>query len=104
MHEARKDHLSSRRTVVLIALLPVLPIVGLLGMRWDQPKWLSPMTGPDELLVGGLLTLLLAATGLLWMISTLHIVGEDRRWSWWITVAPTIVITGAILYFTVPGS
>lgn len=104
MHEARKDQLSPRRTVVLIALLPVLPIVGLLGMRWDQPKWLSRMTGPDELLVGGLLTLLLAANGLLWMISTLRVVGEDRRWSWWITVAPTVVIAGAILYLTVPGS
>ena len=82
MPKAQNDELSPRRTVVLAALLPILSIVGLLGMRWDKPKFLSRMTGPDELLVGGLLTLLLAAVGLLWMISTIRVVGEDRCWTW----------------------
>lgn len=104
MPKVQNDELSPRRTVVLAALLPILPIVGLLGMRWDKPKFLSRMTGPDELLVGGLLTLLLAAVGLLWMISTIRVVGEDRCWTWWITVAPAVMITGVILYLTVPGS
>ncbi|MDF2899422.1 MAG: hypothetical protein K0Q46_6208 [Rhodococcus erythropolis] len=102
MHEPQKNQRSPRWTVILISLLPVLPIVGLLAMRYNQPKWLSPMTGPDELLIGGVLTLLLGVAGLLWMISTLRIVGEEERWSWWITVAPTVVLAGALLYLTLP--
>lgn len=91
-HQAQKGQQSLRRTVIPVAVLPVLPIFGLFCMRWDQPKWLSRMTGPDELLVGGVLMLLLAVNGLLWMSSTLRVVGEDRGWSWWIAIAPAVVI------------
>lgn len=102
-HQAQKGQQSLRRAVIPVAVLPVLPIIGLLCMRWDQSKWLSRMTGPDELLVGGVLMLLLAVNGLLWMSSTLRVVGEDRGWSWWITNAPTVVIAGALLLLAVPG-
>lgn len=102
MHAVKNQRLSPRWFVVLIALTPILPIVGLLAMRYNQPECLTLMTRPDELLVGGLLTLLLGVSGLSWMISTLRIVGEDRRWSWWITVAPAVVTAGALVYLTVP--
>ncbi|MCQ4120093.1 hypothetical protein [Rhodococcus tibetensis] len=86
-----------------IPLFTVLPIVVLLGMRYDTPSWLSDMTAPDELLVGTLLSLVLAIAVLLWMIRTLQFVGRDQRWSWWVVVSPTVVITGVVLCIVVPA-
>lgn len=85
-----------------VLLLTVIPIVGLLSMAYDQPSRLSVMTAPDELLVGTVLFLMLAVAGLLWMISTLRVVGEDQRWSWWIIVSPAIMVCAAAVYLTVP--
>ncbi|RZL77073.1 MAG: hypothetical protein EOP32_26350 [Rhodococcus sp. (in: high G+C Gram-positive bacteria)] len=60
------------------------------------------MTTADELLVGTLLTLILAFAGLVWMIRTLHVVGRDQRWSWWIAVSPTVVVLALLVYVAVP--
>ncbi|MQP33515.1 DUF1109 family protein [Rhodococcus erythropolis] len=86
-----------------VLLLTAIPIVGSLSMRYDQPRILSSMTAPDELLVGIVLVLLLALAGLLWMISTLRVVGEDQRWSWWIVISPAIVTCGAAIYLIFPA-
>ncbi|OZE18720.1 hypothetical protein CH278_00635 [Rhodococcus sp. 05-2254-5] len=66
------------------AVLTVLVSVALLvmvGMRYDQPQILSGMSGPDELVVGGMSALLLSACGLAWFLKTLGLV-ERRERSW----------------------
>lgn len=55
----------------------------------------------DPLLFGGAAIVVLAVAGLVWAIRTLYFVGRDRRRSWWILVAPAIVIaavSGALLF------
>ncbi|MDI9979431.1 hypothetical protein [Rhodococcus sp. IEGM 1307] len=88
---------------LLVLSMTVLPLVGLLGMRYDKPRALSGMTIADELLVGTLLTLALAVSGLVWMIRTLHVVGQDQRWSWWIVVSPIAVALALLVYVVVPA-
>ncbi|MDV6303145.1 MULTISPECIES: hypothetical protein [Rhodococcus] len=47
--------------------------------------WPSPygeLTGPDRLLVALIATVALLIIGLIWAIRVLHVIGQDRRWSW----------------------
>ncbi|MBC2592407.1 DUF1109 domain-containing protein [Rhodococcus aetherivorans] len=56
----------------------------------------------DPLLVGAAAVLVLLICGVVWAIRTLHVVGEDRRWSWWIAPAPVVVLTAVAAVVLLP--
>lgn len=63
--------------------------------RFGDARWADP------LLFGGAAILVLLVAGLVWAIRTLYFVGRDRRRSWWVPVAPAMVIAavaGALLF------
>ncbi|OZD44025.1 hypothetical protein CH252_23740 [Rhodococcus sp. 06-1477-1B] len=69
--------------------------------------WPSPYgdpTGPDQFLLGLIATVSLLIIGLIWAIRTLHVVGQDRRWSWWIVPAPIVVGIGTTLLMLTPSA
>ncbi len=61
------------------------------GWRWADP-----------LLFAGGAVLVLAVTGLVWAIRTLYVIGQDRRWSWWIAAAPAVVGVAALVAVLFP--
>lgn len=75
--------------------IAVLALVCMSGNWWPSPRgyfaWLDP------LLVGAAAVVVLLTSGLVWAIRVLHVVGQDRRWSWWIVPAPVVVGLGALL-------
>lgn len=64
--------------------------------RFGNQRWADP------LLFGGAALLVLAVAGFVWAIRVLYFVGRDRRWSWWILAAPTVVLTGLASALLVP--
>ena len=56
----------------------------------------------DPLLAGASSILVLLIVGLIWAIRTLHVVGQDRRWSWWIAPAPVVVGLAAAVLVLLP--
>jgi len=77
----------------IVLAMTVLPIAVLLCIQYDwQPARYGNLTGADAFLYGVPALLVLALTGLIWAIRSLYVVGEDRRWSWWIVAAPSVVV------------
>ncbi|MDZ7917305.1 MAG: hypothetical protein U5N21_13045 [Rhodococcus sp. (in: high G+C Gram-positive bacteria)] len=80
--------------------IAVVALVFMSMNRWPSPRgffaWLDP------LLVGAIAIVVLLTVGLVWAIRVLHVVGQDRRWSWWILPAPIVVCVGAVLIFALP--
>ncbi|OZC79563.1 hypothetical protein CH251_01405 [Rhodococcus sp. 06-462-5] len=80
--------------------IAVFALVCMSMNRWPSPRgdfaWLDP------LLVGAVAVVVLLTVGLLWAIRVLHVVGQDRRWSWWILPAPIVVGLGALLIVVLP--
>ncbi|MDP9637768.1 hypothetical protein J2W18_002687 [Rhodococcus cercidiphylli] len=56
----------------------------------------------DPLLAGASSILVLLIVGLIWAIRTLQVVGQDRRWSWWIAPAPVVVGLAAAVLVLLP--
>lgn len=73
-----------------LTVLVAVALLVLVGMRYVQPQILSGMSGPDELVVGGMSALVLAACGLAWFLKMLGL-AERREWSWWTVVPPALV-------------
>ncbi|MFI8566310.1 hypothetical protein ACIGGF_07080 [Rhodococcus sp. NPDC078407] len=75
--------------------IAVVALVVMSGNWWPSPRgyfaWFDP------LLVGAVAVVVLLTVGLLWAIRVLHVVGQDRRWSWWILPAPIVICLGALL-------
>lgn len=59
-------------------------------------RWLDP------LLVSAAALVILVMVGLVWAIRTLYVVGQDRRWSWWILPAPLVVTAAVAVVMLVP--
>lgn len=67
--------------------------------------WPSPFGGfrwLDPLLVSAAALVILVMVGLVWAIRTLYVVGQDRRWSWWILPAPLVVTAAVAVVMLVP--
>ncbi|TQF65237.1 DUF1109 family protein [Rhodococcus spelaei] len=60
-------------------------------------------SGVDPLLFGGVALLALAVAGLIWAIRTLYVVGQDRRWSWWILPVPLAMISVLAIGLLLPS-
>jgi hypothetical protein len=76
-----------------VLAITVLSVAALLCIHYDwQPARYGNLTGADHLFYGVPAFLVLALAGLTWAIRTLYVFGEDRRWSWWILAAPSVVI------------
>ena len=56
----------------------------------------------DPLLVSAAALVILVMVGLVWAIRTLYVVGQDRRWSWWILPAPLVVTAAVAVVMLVP--
>jgi hypothetical protein len=56
----------------------------------------------DPLLVSAAALFILAVVGLVWAIRTLYVLGQDRRWSWWILPAPIVVVAAVAVVMLVP--
>ncbi|MFI6430342.1 DUF1109 domain-containing protein [Rhodococcus oryzae] len=77
----------------IVLAMTILSVAVLLCIHYDwQPASYGNLTGADHFFYGAPALLVLALTGLVWAIRTLYVVGEDRRWSWWIVAAPSVVI------------
>jgi hypothetical protein len=71
----------------------------LVASPYGQFAWFDP------LLAGASSILVLLIVGLIWAIRTLHVVGQDRRWSWWIAPAPVVVgLAAAVLVLLPPDN
>lgn len=79
----------------LALTVSALVVLGCAILGWGPP-------GDDPLLYGAPAGLALALAGLIWMIRTLHVVGENRRWSWWISAAPSAVAAAAVAILLAP--
>lgn len=81
-------------------VVAVLVLVCLHRGWWPSP--FGEMRRMDPLLAGALSLLTLATVGLLWAIRTLYVVGDDRRWSWWILAAPAVVAVAVAASLVLP--
>ncbi|WP_107984290.1 DUF1109 domain-containing protein [Rhodococcus sp. OK519] len=87
----------------IVAILTALPVgllfclhYGLWPSRFGSFQWAEPFL----FFAGALLAL--GVLGLVWAIRTLIFVVEERRWSWWILLAPLIVLGAVVLGAAVP--
>lgn len=55
-----------------------------------------------NLLILLVLGVLLLVAGIVWAVKTFGIVCRDRRWSWWILPAPSIVVVALVIALLVP--
>ncbi len=61
--------------------------------RW--PSRYGSFGWADPLLFGAAAVLMLLICGAVWALRSLYTVGKDRRWSWWIPAAPTMILAVA---------
>lgn len=94
---------SSKPPGPIVLAFTVFPVLALICMHygwWPSPfgefRWLDP------LLVSATALLILAVVGLVWAIRTLYVLGQDRRWSWWILPAPVVVTAAVAAVMSVP--
>ncbi|WP_242676662.1 DUF1109 domain-containing protein [Rhodococcus sp. ABRD24] len=74
-------------------MITVFALLVLVCINYDWwPSRFGNRQWADPLLFGGVALLILAVAGLVWAIRTLYVVGQDRRWSWWILPAPLAVV------------
>jgi hypothetical protein len=64
--------------------------------RYGTSSWADPM------LFGAAALLILAALGLVWAVKTLYVIGQDRRWSWWIAAAPAVLLVAVATVMLAP--
>lgn len=86
-----------------ITLVPVIVLVCLYYDWW--PSRYGSFGWADPVLVGPVALLMLLVCGAVWAFRSLYVVGQDRRWTWWILAAPTMVlaVVGTILLFPRPS-
>ncbi|MDV8007771.1 DUF1109 domain-containing protein [Rhodococcus sp. IEGM 1318] len=77
----------------ILLAFTVIPLVALIREHygwWPSPfgefRWLDPI------LVSAVALLISSVVGLVWAIRTLYVLGQDRRWSWWILPSPVAII------------
>jgi hypothetical protein len=81
----------------------VLPVLILLCIYYDWwPSRYGNSSWADPLLFGAVALLILAVTGLVWAIRALYVLGQDRRWSWWIAPAPAVVLLAVATMLLAP--
>lgn len=87
----------------ILLAFTVVPVLSLLCRHyrwWPSPfgdyRWLDP------LLASAAALLMLIVVGVVWAIRTLYVLGQDRRWSWWILPTPIAVIIAIGIAMTVP--
>lgn len=81
----------------------VVPVLILVCSYYDWwPSRYGSSSWADPLLFGAAALLILAVVGPVWAIRTLYVIGADRRWSWWIVPAPTVVIVAVATVMLVP--
>jgi hypothetical protein len=77
------------------------------GVVFAMVDWWPGKGHQVDEFTNGLLALLfgvlLLIVGLVWAIKSLYVVGRDRRWSWWIAPAPTVVVLAAVAVLMFPG-
>lgn len=86
-------------------LLTFTVVAMIAAVSLSQSWWPSPygqFAWFDPLLVGAATIATLLVVALVWAIRVLHVVGQDRRWSWWIVTAPIVVGIGALLIVALP--
>ena len=81
--------------------IAVVALVFMSFNRWPSPR--GAFAWFDPLLVGAAAVVVLLTVGLIWAIRVLHVVGQDRRWSWWILPAPMVVCLGALVIVVLSG-
>ncbi|WP_072846577.1 DUF1109 family protein [Rhodococcus tukisamuensis] len=86
-----------------LLVITVIALLVLVCINYDWwPSRFGDMQWVDPLLFGGVAVLVLAVAGLVWSIRTLYVVGQDRRWSWWILPVPLAVVGVLAIDFLLP--
>lgn len=94
---------SSKPPGPILLAFTVVPVLVLMCRHYGW--WPSPFGGfrwLDPLLVSAAALVILVMVGLVWAIRTLYVVGQDRRWSWWILPAPLVVTAAVAVVMLVP--
>lgn len=86
--------------------ITLVPVTVLICLHYDWwPSRYGSFGWADPLLVGPAALLVLLLCGAVWAFRSLHVVGEDRRWTWWILAAPTtiVAVVGTVMLFPRPS-
>lgn len=90
------------RILLAFTVVPVLVLMCRHYGWWPSPfgdfRWLDP------LLASAAALLILIVVGVVWAIRTLYVLGQDRRWSWWILPAPVVVGAALAVVVSVPAT
>ncbi len=94
---------SSKPPGPILLAFTVVPLIALVCRHygwWPSPfgdfRWFDP------LLVSAAALLTLIVVGLVWAVRTLYVLGQDRRWSWWILPSPVAVIAAVAAVLLMP--
>lgn len=87
---------------VILALTAVIVAVWLCQHYKFWPSPFGRHTWADPLLAAAAAGATFLVLTTVWAIKTLYVVGRDRRWSWWILPAPTLVGAAAALMVLAP--
>lgn len=94
---------SSKPPGPILLSFTVVPLAALVCRHygwWPSPfgdfRWFDP------LLVSAAALLTLIVVGLVWAVRTLYVLGQDRRWSWWILPSPVAVIAAVAAVLLMP--
>lgn len=100
---SRPDTYSNRPPGIIVLSLVAGSTLILGGVAYGWPSSIfGRLTDPDKLLWGGCCVLVLLPALAIWAIKSLHVLGQDRRWSWWIAPVPLIAVSTLGLFLLSP--